>query len=150
MERIKRIIGTLTYDERKKRKMRTYTEKVERYRNMSTDELGMNYVEIITMYEHRRNIFVTALGTLLLSIIMDIWQYFFKLVSSLTTLMYESTADAEIVARASLMTTYTISAVVILVILLIFFDIMREMKKAIEDKVFVEYFMKEMAKGNDK
>lgn len=150
MDRIKKLIEGLTYSEREKRKVKKYTEKVQRYMNMTSDELEMNYIEILTTYEHRKSILLTILGAILLSIIMDMWKYFFKVVNNLVLIIYENTGDAEATAKASLMATCTISVAIFIIIVFIVLDLLRGMKKAISEKIFIENFMQQRTKGEDK
>lgn len=147
MKKIEKAIKELTYSERTKKKLKRYNEKVQQFREMSSDELDMRYIEIITTYEQRKNVVFAVFATLFITVIMDIWKYFFKAIDGLTMLMYENEQNADMI-NGTLAVTYIISVAVMIVILFIVADLARGLKKATSEKVFIEHFMKQATKEN--
>lgn len=149
MKRIRNLIEGLTYKERTKKKLKKYNEKVQRFRDMSPDELDMNYVEILTAYEQRKNITILILGTLLLAVIMDVWKYFFRTVNSLMLFLCGDAQASETVTGGALAVTYIAAGSVLAALVFVVVDLAIGLKKSISDKIFIEYFMKQ-TKGEDK
>lgn len=142
MSKILDFINTLSYAEREKKKVQKYNEKVHRYTMMSDAELEMNYINISARYEHRKMVLLTVIGTLVISIIMDMWKYFFKMVRGLIILLYDSNGDTEAIARLSLIVTLIIAVTVFVIILLVVLDLFKGMKTAITEKLFIDNYMK--------
>lgn len=142
MSRIQDYINNLSYNEREKRKLKQYREKILKYTAMDDDELEMNYINIRAAYEHRKNVLAAILGTLLISIIMDTWKYFFEAIHDIIVLMYARSGNEEAMAKLALMLTSIIAIAVFIILLLIVLDLFHKMKAVISERIFIENFMR--------
>lgn len=140
-ERIRNLIENLTYEKRENKKVEKYKETIQRYTNMTEDELEMKYIEILSAYEYRRNVIFALLGAVLLATIMDIGKYFFEVISNLVTIVYESTGDAATVAQASLVASSAVFISALAIVICIILTLLQGMRKAISEKITIEKFM---------
>ncbi len=140
-KRMKNLIENFTYDKRQARRTKKHEEIIQRYERMTSDELEMHTVEIITKYEYRRNVTVALFGAILLATVMDVGKYFFQTAREFLVIVYQNTGDIEMAAKTSLITFFAIFLSILVVILGIILSLLLEMRSIISEKVMLEKFM---------
>lgn len=134
---VNNFVNRFTYKERRHRKLQQYLLKKQQYCNMSKDELEMRYIAVLSKFEHKKLILLTIMSTIFISILSDVWKYFFNMIGGLMSYMYNSIGENELVQTTILVTIVLGITVmgVMLVILIIFFH---DIKTITEEKIFLE------------
>ena len=138
MIKLSMFIKSISFAERNKRKVAQYKEKVQMYMDMDTEEFDMNYINVLSNYEHKKMVLVAIVGALIISIITDIWKHFFDVVEQLVVLLYADSASAEEIAKVSLPITLVVAFLVFFLLAVIILDLSNGMKKLIAEKIFFE------------
>lgn len=81
--KIKSYIMSLSYQERRKKKLEHYRQELVRLQGMEEDELHFEYISLKSEYEHRKSIVAISLFFILLSVFRDVWGYFFSFMEKL-------------------------------------------------------------------
>lgn len=82
LEKAKELIMYFTFRERKKRALQSYKSNIEALRNMTEDELNLEYIDVKCTYEHKKNWLMAILIAILLAILMSSWKFFGNLIAS--------------------------------------------------------------------
>lgn len=72
------VIMYFSFQERKKREYRLDKMKYEQLKSMTDEQLTFEYINTKTKYEYKKNVFTLFLITIVLSVIMNVWKYFFN------------------------------------------------------------------------
>ena len=75
---INKIIYRLSYSGRRERNLKETSDNISKYMNMSDDEFIMEYTEVCSRYEHKKLILTVISIGLIISMISNIWKYFYE------------------------------------------------------------------------
>ncbi len=79
-EKIKNYIMSISLQERKKRELARYKKEIKYLEKMENDEIDLEYFDLKSQYEHKRNILSIFMLTIIVSILMSVWKYFYNFV----------------------------------------------------------------------
>lgn len=97
-EAIKRLVMSVSIQERRKKNLCHYRQEISRFQNMEKDELNLEYINMKTEYEHRKNIISIFLLSIVLSVLMDIWNFFYGFIENVVRYnAINQVSEAEIV-----------------------------------------------------
>lgn len=82
---LNKIVDKISYRGRRKRNLKETIKNIDKYMKMSNSEFIMDYTEICSRYEHKKLIFTTILIGIIISIIMNIWKYFYEFLIKIFT-----------------------------------------------------------------
>ena len=85
---INKIIYRLSYSGRRERNLKETSDNISKYMNMSDDEFIMEYTEVCSRYEHKKLILTVISIGLIISMISNIWKYFYEDVYKRQPLIY--------------------------------------------------------------
>ena len=125
----------ISYRYRRSKKIVETDEKVKKYMNMSEVEFLMDYTEVHSRYEHKKLMFTVIFISILLSIVMESWNYFYTFLYRLLT--SNDPAITNMVDVAMILSMIIMLSIII-VIGLVIFDMTRTLYKLNYEKVFLE------------
>ena len=76
-EKIERYVMYNSFQERKKRDLIQYKKEISRLHDMEIDAIDMEYINVKSEYEHKKNIFAVFMLSILISALMGVWKYFY-------------------------------------------------------------------------
>ena len=121
---INKIIYRLSYSGRRERNLKETSDNISKYLKMSDNEFVMEYTEVCSRYEHKKLIFTVISIGLIISIITNIWKYFYQFLIILFTSKNIAVVDVK-------NQVFVVSVVIILMISLVALFILYNMVKAI-------------------
>ncbi len=121
---INKIIYRLSYSGRRERNLKETSDNISKYLKMSDNEFVMEYTETRSRYEHKKLIFTVISIGLIISIIANIWKYFYQFLIILFTSKNIAVVDVK-------NQVIVVSLVIILMISLVALFILYNMVKAI-------------------
>lgn len=127
----------ISHREREKRKLKLYQIKKEKYINMSADELEMNYIQILSRYENKKITLLAVMSTIFISILSNVWKYFFKMIKELMVYISKNTGNAE-PAKMAILLTATLAAVLLCIMIIIIISFLYSMRSITEEKIIIE------------
>lgn len=71
---------SISLQERKKRELARYKKEIKYLEKMENDEIDLEYFNLKSQYEHKRNILSIFMLTIIVSILMSVWKYFYNFV----------------------------------------------------------------------
>jgi len=120
--KIRRCVMSISFQERKKRELIYYKKEVGRLQNMEADAMDLEYINLKTEYEHRKNVLSIFMLTILISVLMDVWQYFYAIVEKIIqyTASYQGneTEAMKIVFMICMMIVVFITVIIVAILIL--------------------------------
>ena len=118
---LKACIMSISYQERRKKKLQKYRRELILLKKMDEDELDFEYINSKSEYEHKKNVISIFMLSLVIAVLIDAWKYFFQFVEKI--LQYAvlgqgneaETAKAVFMFAAVIVVVITIAAVGILI-----------------------------------
>lgn len=127
----------ISHRERQKRKLKLYQIKKEKYINMSADELEMNYIQILSRYENKKITLLAVMSTIFISILSNVWKYFFKMIKEIMVYISKNTGNVE-PAKMAILLTATLAAVLLCIMIIIIISFLYSMRSITEEKIIIE------------
>lgn len=84
-EAIRSLIISFSFQERKKKSLERYRQEIKRFQDMEKDELDLAHINMKTEYEHKKNIMSIFLLSIVLSVLMDIWKFFYGFIENVVS-----------------------------------------------------------------
>jgi hypothetical protein len=75
-EVVKRYMMTISFRVRRKRDLMRYLHKKSSFGKMKADELDLEYINLKSAYEHKKNVLSTYKVSIIVMILMGTWKYF--------------------------------------------------------------------------
>lgn len=75
--KIKTLIMSLSFQERRKKEYAWYSKEIDRLREMPEKEFIFEYSSTKAKYEHKKNLFSVLMMSIIISVLMGVWKYFF-------------------------------------------------------------------------
>ncbi len=132
--KIKSCIMSLSYQERRKKKLETYRQELVRLQGMEEDELHFEYISLKSEYEHRKSIAAISLLFIFLSVFRDVWGYFFSFMEKLIQYAVSGQDNGAGTAKIVFVVFAVIAAsitVIVFLILIAHTKRMRELNKSL-------------------
>lgn len=104
---------------------------------MSADELEMNYIQILSRYENKKITLLAVMSTIFVSILSNVWKYFFKMIKELMVYISKNTGNAE-PAKMAILLTATLAAVLLCIMIIIIMSFLYSMRSITEEKIIIE------------
>jgi len=120
IEAFKRRVMSISYQERRKSELLHYKEELARLSNMEIDEINLEYRNMKSEYERKKNVLSIFAVSIIISVLMNAWRYFFEFVEKIiqyANIYQESGAEAG-------KTIFICSALIIVFINVIIFAIL--------------------------
>lgn len=80
---IKDCIMSISYQERRKKKLQKYRRELILLKEMDEDELDFEYINSKSEYEHKKNVISIFMLSLVIAVLTDAWKYFFQFVEKI-------------------------------------------------------------------
>jgi hypothetical protein len=131
-EKFKRCVMSISFQERKKRELIHYKQKKRQLNDMKIDEIELEYINMKTEYEHRKNVLSIFLICIILSGLMDTWRRFYESVEKIiqyTVLSPEHGNKGAEVVFVIIVSLLAIFTAIVFLILIVYMRRMRQMYK---------------------
>lgn len=125
--------------ERRRRRLNNFEHELEKYRNMSNDELNFEYIEVTTELEHKKNVLSLFIVTIALSILMNAWSRFISFLQKVLKYAGTSDVDNEQIVIISFLIAIIVVIAVTVVILFVFFELSRDIMLLHKKLMMIEY-----------
>ncbi len=77
-DKIKSGIMYISFQERQKRELAQYEKIKERYVNLKKNEQDLEYINLKTKYEYKKNILLAFMVTVIIAVLTGIWKTFYE------------------------------------------------------------------------
>lgn len=116
-EKFKRYVMYFSYQERKARELEHYTQRVNELKQMRIDEIDLEYINLTTEYEHKKNGLTIFIISIAIACLMNVWKYFYMFMEKAIKYASLYEGDGSEIAKVALV----VSLIVILFITLVIF-----------------------------
>lgn len=140
MQKLKDLFIHISYDYRYNKALEQHNAKVKKYMNMSSSEIEMLYIEIVTRYEYAKLKLVTFISIIFTSIVMGSFKYLLNKVELFAAAISNSGISES--QKLSLLIIILLFTIIIIVIAIVIIDTFHQIKKMIKEKTFLEEFRK--------
>jgi hypothetical protein len=144
IEKIKCSIMSISFQERRKKELTNYKQKISYLKNMDIDELDLEYINKKSEYEHKKNILSIFMLSIMLSVWMDIWKYFFTFIEKIVQFAVSS-QNREMAQMVFIISTIVIIFVTIIIFMILFAH-MKRMHQLHKDLMIIEEIRKQYKK----
>ena len=141
-EYFKKCIMHFSLEERKRQKYRENEKKIEELRKLSEMELKSEYINLKSKYERNKGVLTLFLITVILVVLNDIWCLFQRFIQQMLnyTSLIENKPEYAII---SFMNTLIITVFLIIIIMMIAGNYIRNLYKVYEQLLRVEMVREE-------
>ena len=115
-EKIKRYIMSISFQERRKKKLRQYRKEFMRLQEMEDDELYFEYISLKSEYEHRKNVMTIFLLSIVIAALADAWKYFFSFIERIMQYAISAQGSETETAKVVLIVSVLIVAFITVVV----------------------------------
>jgi hypothetical protein len=140
VEKLKYWIMYSSSQERMKRKLVTYKEKLKYLKGLDNDEIDLEYITLKTQYEHKKICLSIFMISIVLSFLMNLWGSFYSFVKAAiesATMYLDNGVDYVLAAFVfSLIVFVSISAIILTVLILY----IKDMRQIYNDLLIIEEF----------
>lgn len=137
-DKIKDLVMSFTYKEKRNKQLRIFRDKVARYSEMDKDEINFEYINYKVEYEHKKNVLSLIIITIAISLVMNIWKKMFSFLNM--AIKYsnntENAQDTFIVCCIIASIIITVLMAIIIMVLSIIFNDLKRLKRELE---IIEY-----------
>lgn len=98
-ENFKRYIISLSFKEKRKRELLKYRKRISEIKKMDADELDFEYISLKSKYEHKRNILTLFIISIVLAVLMNVWNSFFEFIEKVLRYTEVMAVNGEDVAK---------------------------------------------------
>ena len=98
-ENFKRYIISLSFKEKRKRELSKYRKRISEIKKMDADELDFEYISLKSKYEHKRNILTLFIISIVLAVLMNVWNSFFEFIEKVLRYTEVMAVNGEDVAK---------------------------------------------------
>lgn len=81
-EMMKSSIMFFSYKERRARELLKYKARMQELEKMEVAELEFEYISWKSLYEHKKSVLVLLVISIVLSLLMNVWKYFFSFIQN--------------------------------------------------------------------
>ena len=81
-ELMKKGVMFFSYKERRERELLKYKARMQELEKMEPAELEFEYITWKSLYEHKKNILALLVVSVVLSLLMNVWKYFFSFIQN--------------------------------------------------------------------
>ena len=138
IDKIKRCVMAISFQERKKRELISYKQKIESLKKMDTGEIDLEYINLKSEYEHKKNILSFFLVCVLISIVIDVWRYFYVFLEKGIHNIYLYSGNDVEVTRKIFITFIIMMIFIIAIVFLILIMHIKSMYRTYKDLIMVE------------
>lgn len=124
--KIKRCVMSFSFQERKERELMRYRQEVARLKGMDDDELDLQYINLKSQYEHKKNVLSIFVLTIIISVLMDVWKYFYDFIEKI--MQFVTLKQGNDIETAEVVFAITV-IIIIVIIVLIFIMLVSHMRK---------------------
>ncbi len=141
MQLIKNFINRISYSFRHKKALEKFNAKIQKYQLMSDSEIEMRYIETATKCECGKLKLATFVGIIFVSLIMGLLEYLLEKSEQLV-MIFLSSSGINDSSKVSLLVIILLCLVVLFTLGLIIIDTFNQIKKNLQEKLFIEEFKK--------
>lgn len=77
-EKVNQAVMYISFQERRKRELKRYRQEKQRILGMVDDEIDMVYISLKSEYEHKKNVLLVFLTSIVISVLMSAWNIFYE------------------------------------------------------------------------
>lgn len=119
-EKFKRYVMSFSFQERKARELAHYKQRVDELRNMETDEIDLEYINLKSEYEHKKTVLTIFMISIAIAVLMNVWKYFYIFMDKAIQYAISYEGSGSEVAKVA----FAVSATVIVFMTLLIFAIL--------------------------
>ncbi len=135
MNKVKQYIYGLTYKGRREKHIHQYNEDYQKYISMPENEFSMEYIEICSLYEHKKVLFTAVFITFITLIMTNVWKIIFDLLKNLIN--KQSISDSAYIRLVEFLSLFIIILTIIITIWTIY-ALSRNLYMLNKRKLFME------------
>lgn len=144
-EKLSHYIMSISFQERKKKALEKYRKEVNRLEDIADDEVDFEYINLKSKYEHKKNVFFIFILTIIISILMNVWKYFFNIIEKAIQFIINQGIEVAI-AKAVLMSTVSVIALITVLTFLVIQSYVKQMHEIYMELLIVEEIKKKQNK----
>ena len=143
VESMKGCVMSVSYQERRRKKLQRYRQESMRLQEMEDDELHFEYVSLRSEYEHRKNIMTIFMLSIVIAVFMDTWKYFFSFIEKIMKYAVSGQGSEAEIAGVVFIFSASVVAVITVVVFLILAVHVKRMYELNKNLMIVEELRKE-------
>lgn len=142
-EKVKQAVMYISFQERKKRDLIRYRQEKQRILGMEDDEIDMEYINLKSEYEHKKNVLLVFFTSIVISILMSAWNIFYEYTGKIVQYI-AITRDIEI--KIAEVTFYLNVTFIIFITIIVFWMLaayLKRIKQLYKKMLMIEEIKKE-------
>ncbi len=132
-----KIYEHFSYIKRREKDFYDFKLNKERYFKMSDDEFLFEYIDVLTKYKNKKTVLSVLLISLISSILMGVWTYFFDVINTLLSIGYSNTSQEKLTV-AGIIVCLALGFILVFLCFMIIFSQLENLKKLSNKKIFLE------------
>lgn len=124
--KVKQAVMYISFQERRKRELKRYQQEKQRILDMEDDEIDMEYIDLKSEYEHKKNVLLVFFTSIVISVLMSAWNIFYeytgKLMQYIAVVRGVETEIAEV-------TFYLCTVIIVCITIIIFWILAAYLKR---------------------
>lgn len=134
----KSYVMSFSYKERRAKKLEEYKKRVRELKEMESDEIDFEYINLKSECEHKKSILTIFIISVALAMLMNVWEKFFLFMEKALTYAV-SIQESEIeVAKISFFISLIVAIALTVIILYVIFTYMKEIKQIQREVMIIE------------
>ena len=122
INKLKRSIMSVSFQERRKKRLKKYRKEINRLNEMDDDEVDLEYIILMSQYERKKNILSIFMFAILISFLMNVWECFYHLIElNMQIVTWNQCKDIETTKVVGIITVSLIVFITILILILFIF-----------------------------
>lgn len=136
--KIKDCIMYISLQERQKRDLLKYEEKVRQYIDLDEDRQDLKYINLKTQYEHKKNVLLAFMVAIIVAILTGIWKTFYEFGARALEYIGSIQRISEEYAKIAIIMFFIIVVALSIIFVLIIMAHIHNMRKTYKDLLIIE------------
>jgi len=118
--KIRRYIMYISFQERRKRALIRYKQEINRLQSMEVDELDLEYINMKSIYEHKKNVLSIFMLSIVISVLLNVWNYFYRFIEKIIqyTTSYQGN-EIDIAKMVFILSVITVAFITIIIVVML-------------------------------
>lgn len=146
-EMMKSSIMFFSYKERRARELLKYKARMQELEKMEVAELEFEYISWKSLYEHKKSVLVLLVISIVLSLLMNVWKYFFEFMQKALQYYKMVTENGADMVKTSFIIALIMGVFITFMLLYLLFSNMNRLRQIQKELLIIESVRNRVVKG---
>lgn len=136
--KFKRYVMSYSFQGRKAREIAHYKLKVKELKSMDNDEIDLEYINLTTEYEYKKNGLTIFIISIAIAVLMNLWKYFYMFMEKAIQYAVSNKESGVEVAKVTFLISLSVIIFMTLMIFAILINYTKELREVHKNLMIVE------------